>query len=205
MSSCFLFVNDEDTNKKINIDDLYEKKHKQDLKQLSIFNKILNRIHKRIETTGRVKTKEHYIWFQVPGYLFGEPLYDESHCIAYIVSKLEDNGFHVRYIHPNTLFISWEHWIPSYVRNEIRRKMGVVIDERGRVIKNGEGQRDKSSEEDDINSGLYKTSGEVNAGKHRDKDNKEKKYTSIKQYKPTGNLVYDNQLFETIEKRVTFA
>ena len=46
--SCILYVNDEESNRKINIDDLYEKKQKRDLKQLSIFNKILNSIHKRI-------------------------------------------------------------------------------------------------------------------------------------------------------------
>jgi hypothetical protein len=43
--SCLLYVDDTETNKKINIDELYDKKKQRDLKQLSIFNKILNRIH----------------------------------------------------------------------------------------------------------------------------------------------------------------
>ena len=40
--SCFLFTDDEESNRKINIDELYEKQQQKDLKQLSIFNKILN-------------------------------------------------------------------------------------------------------------------------------------------------------------------
>ena len=35
--SCFLFSNDEETNQKVNIDELYEKNQRRDLKQLSIF------------------------------------------------------------------------------------------------------------------------------------------------------------------------
>ena len=41
-----LQLDDDDTLKKINIDELYEKKKMHDLRQISIFNKILNRIHK---------------------------------------------------------------------------------------------------------------------------------------------------------------
>ena len=40
--SCFLFVDDEETRGKVNIDELYEKNQQRDLKQLSIFNKLLN-------------------------------------------------------------------------------------------------------------------------------------------------------------------
>ena len=54
-SSIFLFGDDDEGKNKINIDGLYEKKQKRDLKQISIFNKILNRIHKRIEYTAKSK------------------------------------------------------------------------------------------------------------------------------------------------------
>ena len=35
-----LYINDDDNENKVNIDDLYEKKKIRDLKQISIFNKI---------------------------------------------------------------------------------------------------------------------------------------------------------------------
>ena len=59
--SNILFNEDDDKVQNINIDELFEKNQQKDLKQLSIFNKILNRIHKRIQHTGRAK-KEKYIF-----------------------------------------------------------------------------------------------------------------------------------------------
>ena len=132
--SCFLYVNDDDAVKKINIDDLYEKKQQRDLKQVSIFNKILNRIQHRIQLTGRTKRNDKYVWFTVPEYIFGEPIYDKGDCIAYVVTKLEENGFFIRYMHPNTLFVSWENWVPTYVRNEVKKKRGIILDEKGNVL-----------------------------------------------------------------------
>jgi len=190
--SCLLFVDDDDANRKINIDTLYEKQQQRDLKQLSIFNKILNRIHRRITTTGRTKATEKHIWFTVPEYIFGEPVYDKSECIAYIVTKLEDNGFHVRYMHPNTLFVSWMHWVPSYVRNEIKKKTGNVVDPFGNLVK----KKDDEDEETDVNANI------LNNGKPAQKE--QKQYTPIDQYKPSGNLVYKPEHFQKIEKKVSF-
>jgi len=188
----FLYVNDEETTAKINIDELYEKNQRRDLKQLSIFNKILNRIHRRITTTGRTKANEKHIWFTVPEYIFGEPVYDKSECIAYIVTKLEDNGFHVRYMHPNTLFVSWMHWVPAYVRNEIKKKTGNVVDPFGNLVK----KKDAEDEETDVNANI------LNNGKPAQKE--QKQYTPIDQYKPSGNLVYKPEHFQKIEKKVSF-
>ena len=41
MSSMFLYTDDDDSEQKINIDELYDKNQQRDLKQLSIFNKML--------------------------------------------------------------------------------------------------------------------------------------------------------------------
>ena len=35
------------------------------------------------------------------------------------------------------------------------------------------------------------------------KDDKKKNFTNITNYKPTGNLIYNNQLIESIENTVT--
>jgi hypothetical protein len=199
--SSFLYVNDEETRGKINIDELYEKKQQRELKQLSIFNKLLNRIHKRITFTGRNKSNDKHIWFIVPEYIFGEPVYDQGDCVAYLVNKLEDNGFHVKYVHPNALFISWVNWIPSYVRNEFKKKTGMVINEKGEIL-----SKDDDNKEEDMNGRLFNDKQNVNQKDQKDqKDQKEQKqYTPIGQYKPTGNLVYGSDMFEKIEKKVSF-
>ena len=189
----FLYVTDEETTGKINIDELYDKNHRRDLKQLSIFNKLLARIHKRINSIGKTKVVDKHIWFTVPEYIFGEPVYDKSECIAYLVTKLEDNGFHVRYMHPNTLFVSWIHWVPEYVRNEIKKKTGNIVDQFGNLITKGD-----EIEEDNVNSKILNDK----SGTTPQKD--QKNYTPIDNYKPSGNLVYKPEHFQKIEKKVSF-
>lgn len=190
--SVFLYVNDEETRGKVNIDDLYDRSQQRDLKQLSIFNKILNRVHNRITTTAKTKRNDKHIWFLVPEYIFGEPIYDQGECIAYLVVKLEENGFYVRYMHPNTLFVSWNNWVPSYVRNEIKKKTGIVLDEKGNIIKKDEDEEDL---ENDPNNKLLN-------GKNSNLQKPGKQYTSVKDYKPTGNLVYNPEMFEKIERKI---
>ena len=189
--SIFIFADEEDNEKKINIDELYEKRQSRELKQVSIFNKILNRIHKRIQFTGKNKTTDKHIWFNVPEYIFGEPIYNKGDCIGYLYTKLQDNGFHIRYMHPNTLFVSWAHWIPSYVRQEIKKKTGMVIDQNGNIISTSEDQ-----DSNDPNSNM------LNNTKQTGKPQKE--YTPVSDYKPSGKLVYDNEMFSKLEKKVTF-
>jgi hypothetical protein len=176
-----------------NMDILVVVKQKE-VKQVSIFNKILNRIHNRIKITSRTKINDKYIWFNIPEYIFGEPVYEKAECIAYLVTKLEDNGFHVRYMHPNTLFVSWMHWVPSYVRNEIKKKTGNIVDQYGNLVKKGE-----NDEDDNINSKILNDKSGGPAQKEQ------KQYTPIDQYKPVGNLVYKPEHFQKIEKKVTFS
>jgi hypothetical protein len=191
--SNFLFSTDEETTGKINIDDLYNKSHQRDLKQLSIFNKILNRIHNKIKTTTRTQKKETHVWFAVPEYIFGESVYNQGDCIGYLVVKLEENGFNVRYVHPNTLFVSWANWIPSYVRSEIKKKTGKVLDEKGNIVRDLKAE--ENAEEDDLNSSLFN-------GKNNQLQKGKKEYTPLDQYKPTGNLVYNQDMFDKLEKKM---
>ena len=192
MSSCILFADEDDTVRQVNIDELYEKKHQRDLKQISIFNKILNRIHKRITLTARNKATDKHIWFIVPSFLFGEPVFDQTDCIAYVITKLESNGFFIKYIHPSTLFISWDNWVPSYARHEIKKKTGYVLDEKGNVI-------DKKSVEETTDLNQKTLNDRSNPGAKE-----QKQYTPIDQYKPTGNLIYGKDTLEKLEKKVTF-
>lgn len=193
----FLNIHEDDSYEKVDIDSLFEKKQQKDLKQLSIFNKILNRIHKRIQITSRKRNDEKHIFFTVPEFIFGEPLYNQGDCIGYLVVKLEENGFTVRYIHPNTMFVSWKNWIPSYVRDEIRKKTGKILDEKGNIIgdKNAPKEDIEEDDDNDPNSGIFNNGTKVNA-----KTGKE--YRSIDQYKPSGNLIYNKDLFDKLEKKL---
>ena len=197
MANIFTLENVTDFSEKLNIDELYEKKRQYDLSKLSLFNKILNRIHVRIKTTSRQKADEHFCWFLVPEVIIGVPKYDQAACIAYLMDKLQDNKFNVRYIHPNTLFISWIHWVPSYVRTELKKKTGIVINEFGEKIDESEIQDNKTNyEPSNPNDYMFNTKEQSNQVKQQKKN-----YTPINSYKPSGNLVYEEELLNKIEDK----
>jgi hypothetical protein len=198
MANIFTLENIEDFSEKLNIDDLYEKKRQYDLTQLALFNKILNRIHVRIKTISRQTKDEQFCWFMVPEIIIGVPKYDNAACIAYLIDKLKTNGFNVRYIHPNALFISWMHWVPSYVRTELKKKTGIIINEYGQKMDETEEDNNKI-----IASGPKDPNDFMLNMKNQDPTQKgkapKKEYTPINSYKPSGNLVYDVDLLNKIE------
>jgi hypothetical protein len=197
MSSIFTLENIEDFSEKLNIDELYEKKQQYDLNKLALYNKILNRIHVRIKTTSKQKVNEQFCWYLVPEVIIGVPRYDQGSCIAYVINKLKENGFNVRYIHPNTLFISWVHWVPSYVRSEIKKKTGIVVNEYG--IKQDEIQKNNGGNQIEKNPNEFMLNIKNTEEQHPEKI--KKNYTPINSYKPSGNLIYDDNLLNKIEQK----
>jgi hypothetical protein len=105
------------------------------------------------------------------------------------MDTLQTNGFQVRYFHPNTIFISWNHWVPSYVRTEIKKKTGIIINEYGEKIK------DENDKEEDI---TLEEQGNQNIQQIKNG----KKYTPINSYKPSGKLVYSEDLLNKIEDKI---
>jgi hypothetical protein len=196
-ANIFTLENISDFSEKINIDELYERKKQHDIHQLNLYNKLLNRIHVRIKTTARQKMDEQFCWFVVPEIMIGVPKYDQGACIGYLLEKLKDNGFAVRYIHPNTLFICWKHFVPSYVRSELKKKMGIVVDEYGKRVDSAEledGFANASPANlDEIMLNSVDSGGSINTQKQK------KNYTPIKSYKPQGNLIYNEDLLNTLE------
>jgi hypothetical protein len=198
MANIFTLENIDDFSEKLNIDELYEKKHQQDLFKLSLFNKILNRIHIRIKTISRQKKDEQFSWFLVPEIIIGVPKFDQAACIAYLIDKLKTNGFIVRYIHPNLLFISWIHYVPSYVRTELKKKTGIIINEYGeQQIEEDDNLKILNENNIDNVFNLKKADDVLNKSKQINK----KEYTPIKSYKPSGNLIYGDEVLDQIEHK----
>ena len=188
MANIFTLENFTDFSEKISIDELYEKKRQIDLNKLELFKKILNRIHIRIKTTAKQNIHEKFCWFVVPEIIIGVPKYDQAGCIAYLMNTLDANGFKVRYFHPNTILISWDHWVPSYVRNEIKKKTGIEVNEYGEKIQQEPTDENDVILEEPVNIQQIKNS---------------KKYTPINSYKPSGKLVYSEDLLNKIENKIS--
>ena len=136
--------------------------------------------------------------------LIGVPNYDKNACITYLISKLEENDFVVRYTHPNLLFISWKHYVPNYVRTEIKKKTGTIIDKFGNYVSEadaGESVVSDGTPGSDLNMMMYNKKGAAAATSAAAKK-PAGDFKPIASYKPTGNLVYNNELFKKIEERM---
>ena len=195
MDTIFTLGDSENINSKLNLDELYEKKQQHDLHTISIYNKILNRIHLKIKVVSRTNITNQFCWFVIPEMMIGVPKYDHGACTAYIIDKLRENGFVIRYTHPNLLFISWKHWIPSYVRNEIKKKTGADID----------GYGNKINKKDEKNTREIKNPDELifhnKANISIKSSEKPKDFKNIDAYVPSGNLIYNKTLLKNIEDR----
>lgn len=121
-------------SEKLNIDDLFIQKQKRQIKQINTYNKIINKINDKITFISKRTKNNNFLWYNVPLIVLGYTNYEPNDCIAHIVIKLEENGFSTQFIPPNTLFISWAHWVPTYVRNEIKKKTGIILDNNGNQL-----------------------------------------------------------------------
>jgi hypothetical protein len=203
MSSDFFYnfsnkIDNEDESLKLNLDELYNKKQQQDLNVLNNYNKILQRIHNKIKYVSKNVVNDNCCWYLMPEMVIGVPKYDYKDCTAYTIDKLRANGFIVRYTHPNLLFISWRHWIPTYVRNEIKKKTGNVVDEYGNIINNDDKNSNITStlENKDNNDNLLFSN---NKQIKNINTSSSKEYKDVKSYKPSGNLIYNNSLLEKLQ------
>ena len=185
---------EEHFNEKLNLDDLYKQQKITEDHKLKIYQKILGRIHNKIKYTSRLRNNSKFCVYVLPEFILGTPRYNINQCTMYVISKLTDNGFQVKYTHPNLLWISWQHYIPHYERANIKKQYGVSIDGFGNVIK-------KSDKKQDTNSLLLKD--QKPTLKSILKKDKDKDFKKISTYKPTGNLIYNTKLLETIEDKVT--
>lgn len=121
---------------KLDLDDLYTNNRQLYEKKRAIYERVLGLAHKAIHAKAREAHKqEHkYCWFQVPDFMMGVPAYNAAECTGFVYTELLDNGFKVRYVHPGWLFIVWAHWVPAYVRQEIKNRHGITINSLGEIV-----------------------------------------------------------------------
>ena len=195
MDTIFTLGDENDEQVKLNLDELYERKQQHDLNTLSTYNKILSRIHNKIKVLSRQHINDQHCWYTIPEMIIGVPRYDHGGCTAYIIDKLRDNGFVVHYTHPNLLFISWKSWVPNYVRAEIKKKTGIVIDGHGNKIEKNEDKNGPviSSDPNDL---MFNNS----RGNLTIENKTGKEYKAIDSYKPSG-LIYNESLLRKIEDK----
>ena len=183
---------DEPFNEKLNLDELYERTRETSQTKIKTYQKILARIHTRIKAISRQRNNNKFCMFVIPEFILGIPRYDIAECTNYVIEKLTDNGFQIKYTYPNLLFISWQHYIPKYQRSEIKKKTGVAIDGFGNVVR----RKNKNNRDDSNPNSLLLMDKNI---KTKDAKKKDSNFKSTSSYKPTGNLIYNTNLLEKID------
>ena len=79
--------------------ELIREQHERDNRKYITYNKIYKLIEKKINlaSTGN----NYYMWYQIPEFLLGLPLYSVIGCQLYIQSQLKINGFDTVFYVPN--------------------------------------------------------------------------------------------------------
>ena len=49
------------------------------------------------------------IYYEVPEFLIGKPLYKLNDCIKFIIFSLSERGFSIKFHFPRVLYVSWEN------------------------------------------------------------------------------------------------
>tara|TARA_B100000963_G_C22568396_1_gene644850 strand:+ start:43 stop:762 length:720 start_codon:yes stop_codon:yes gene_type:complete len=217
------YLLEENKQIKVDLEDLYENKKKTDLIRLSMYNKMLQRIHQKIKTTSRQRTNNQICFFVMPEIMIGFPKYDIAEAVHYIMSQLDNNGFRTKYIHPNLIIICWAHWVPSYVRKQLKKKTGIEVDSFGKEInkdndkdfkvsflKNKSKNMGQTISDETKNydskfiekSSFYKNNINSKQAKEFKVAKPKKEFVSIEKFNPGNNLVYDEDLLDSMKKNV---
>lgn len=89
----------------VNAKDLIKMQKEREDSKYKIFDKIYSNIEKKIVKASA--TNFYYIWYEIPQYMIGMPLYNYNDCIEYIINKLKNNNFKTETYEPNIILISW--------------------------------------------------------------------------------------------------
>ena len=197
---------------KMDLEELYETKKKSDLIRLGMYNKLLLRIHQRIKTTSRQRINNQICFFVMPEIMIGFPKYDIAEAVFYIMNQLDNNGFKTKYIHPNLIIICWSHWVPSYVRKQLKKKTGIEVNSFGEEIKKEDENFKVSFLKNSYNSSEnYDTKFINNNDSFKNKikqpndfkvAKQKKEFNSIKKFNPSNNLIYNEDLMNEIENSI---
>ena len=131
----------------------------------------------------------------------------------------------MNYYHPSLLYIFWGHWYPKYIRDEIKIKTGIQVNEYGEKMddndedavgnetknKKGYNPYEKGVDKQKKNQENYneillnqnqnhKQDSKLSAN-YPSKKNEPNKYTNINSYNPTGNLTYNKILSMTQDEQ----
>jgi hypothetical protein len=170
---------------KLNIDELYESRRAINERRVQLYNNVLKQVHNRIKVVGKTSTRKD-ILYKIPYVIFGESIYLYRDCIEHVVTHLTENGFIVE-VEGSYIFVSWAHWVPSFIRNELKKK-GTYVDSLGNILPPPATNQPPVAE----------VANEAMENKPS------AKYKPISSYRPKRSVVYDEELLKQTEERLSY-
>lgn len=85
--------------------DLIKAQKERDNIKYKTFKKIFNQIEKKIVLAS--SSNYYYIWYQIPVFLIGSPMYNIDECKQFVIKNLQDNDFKINENEGHLLYIYW--------------------------------------------------------------------------------------------------
>jgi hypothetical protein len=85
--------------------DLLKEQKARESRKIVTFEKIYIILEKKILYASQGDI--YHIWYEIPNFILGLPLYSVKDCKDYLEKKLKDNGFNTTFLEPNILIIKW--------------------------------------------------------------------------------------------------
>ena len=159
----------------IDISELHNKTREQRDKKIKIYEEVLKKCHHRIKLVSKLTPMNQWCFYLIPKVLFGMPLYNLAECVEYLVRRLSDNGFKVAYTHPNLLLITW--------------------------FENDAGQGGQYPNLVNMHQNIGNSAKPRSRTLTNNSSTNNQNYRSIDSYKPSGNLVYNQNSFNLLEQK----
>lgn len=146
-------------------------------KRQEAFDKVLDNVNIQIQKAAN--GSKLFCLYEVPDFLIGFPLYDINECIAYIINKLHDNGFYVRYYFPRILYVSWN---AAEIEDEkLKKDLERINGQNQLLLQHSSNAKKKPNAKNNTNK-------HIRSVVSKDKTNNTF-LKSVKEFKPSGKFV----------------
>jgi hypothetical protein len=111
--------------KQLNIFELQNSINKKKQYRTNVYESVLEKCHTKIK---HAAIKEKYeLYYDVPQYIVGLPLFNINQCIDFMIRNLSDNGFKVLYNFPKMLHISWYPPAEQIERKQLKQDPSLLM------------------------------------------------------------------------------
>ena len=107
-------------DKPFDIRTLYKSQVQRTDHRQETYDIIVRRVRHRVQTVSQ-RNDIHCV-FELPKLVVGMPLYDPFECCGYVIRTLSQDGFFVKYNHPNVLYINWSKDVIEHRVKELNAK-----------------------------------------------------------------------------------